>query len=135
MLKTYLGSCHCKAVGFAVDLDLSAGTSRCNCSYCRKIRNWSARTSPDHFHLTSGEDAVGRYVFAHGAGFDHVFCKTCGITLFASGDLPQIGGAFVSVMIAALDDVPEEDLIAAPITWCDGLNNNWWNVPAEIRHL
>ena len=134
MLKTYHGSCHCKAIAFEVDLDLSQGTSRCNCNLCHKQRNWVARTTPDHFRLIKTE-ALGEFfpVPEHPNG--HCFCAKCGVRVFSRGDIPEIGGAFVTVAIAALDDATEEEIIAAPLQWCDGLHDNWWNVPAEVRHL
>jgi hypothetical protein len=135
MPTTYHGTCHCGAVAFEADLDLAQGTSRCNCTFCRKIRNWSARTRPEHFRITRGADRLGAYDVT-GEGYNrHEFCATCGVRLFSRGDIPEIGGAFVSVMLSVLDDASEAELIAAPITWCDGLHNNWWNPPEEIRHL
>ncbi|MFN4099816.1 MAG: GFA family protein, partial [Pararhodobacter sp.] len=65
----------------------------------------------------------------------HGFCATCGVRMFSSGDIPELGGAFVTVSIAVLEDATEAELIAAPVIWCDGLNDNWWSPPAEVRHL
>ena len=104
MQKTYHGRCHCGAVQFAAELDLAAGTSRCNCSYCRKLRSWSVRSTPEHFRLESGAQDLASYVFAKGAGLDHAFCRHCGVTLFVRGDIPEMGGAFVSIMVAVLED-------------------------------
>ncbi len=43
--------------------------------------------------------------------------------------------AYVSVNVASLDDLPAGELLEAPVTFYDGRADNWWQRPAEVRHL
>lgn len=133
--KTYKGSCHCGRVTFEVDLDLSAGTGRCNCTFCTKSRNWGARTRPEGFRLLTGHDDLTDYQRIAGGPVHHPFCKHCGVRTFGHGNIPEIGGEFVSVRLACLDDATAEELATAPVHYSDGRHDNWWNAPDETRHL
>ncbi|GHC55031.1 GFA family protein [Neogemmobacter tilapiae] len=139
MLKTYHGTCHCGAVEFEVPLDLSQGTNRCNCTYCRKTRHWGAAVAdPTTLRVTNGQAAISTYNGRDGgpdAPIAHAFCSHCGTKLFTTGDIAELGGRFASVYLPALEDATEAELIAAPVFWCDGLHDNWWNPAAETRHL
>ncbi|HEX7927637.1 MAG TPA: GFA family protein [bacterium] len=134
MLKTYTGSCHCGAVRFEAQIDLSAGTGKCNCTFCSKTRWWSAIIKPEAFRLLTPRDALSDYHKEGGPGH-FFFCKTCGVRSFGDGYLEEIGGAYVSVYLRCLDNATPEELIAAPVRYFDGLNNTWFEEPKEVRHL
>ncbi|HEX6118530.1 MAG TPA: GFA family protein [Dongiaceae bacterium] len=133
MLKTFQGGCHCGAVRFECDLDLEKGTSKCNCSICRKGRFWKAIVMADAFRLIQGADALSEYQFGRHM-IHHLFCTHCGIKPFGRANVPELGGEFYAVNLACLD-VGEEELAAAPVRYEDGKNDNWQSVPSETRHL
>ena len=132
-MKTYHGSCHCGAVRYEADIDIAAGTIKCNCSVCTKMRFWAAVIPPSQFRLVKGGDALGEYRF-HTKHDGHYFCRYCGINVWSTGDAPRTG-AFYAVTVGSLDDMPVEALIGAPVRYIDGRNDNWVTPPDEVRHL
>ncbi|HEY5955918.1 MAG TPA: GFA family protein, partial [Polyangiaceae bacterium] len=84
--------------------------------------------------LLAGEEFLSDYQFGTKSAH-HLFCTNCGVRPFGRGYIEQIGGDYVSVQVAALDNVAPEELLASPVRYADGRNNAWWNTPAETRHL
>jgi hypothetical protein len=134
MLKTYRGSCHCGAIRYEADLDLSLGATKCNCSICAKSRNWGIGIKPDAFRLLKGENDLSDYQFGSNS-VHHPFCRHCGVRAFGRGHVPEMGGDFVSIRLATLDDATPAELAAIPVKYCNGRDNDWWHDPAETRHL
>jgi hypothetical protein len=130
MKKTYRGSCHCGAVRFEADIDLAAGTVKCNCTMCRKSRNWLAAVGPDAFRLLTDDAELSRYEFGRHT-IHHRFCRRCGLRPFSH----KSDQSFYAVNIACLDDVDTAELIAAPVAYVDGLHDDFKNPPKETRHL
>ncbi|MCC6648286.1 MAG: GFA family protein [Polyangiaceae bacterium] len=112
--KPYSGSCHCGAVRFTVNLDLS-GVMQCNCSLCRR-RGWLLTFVPaDAFTLDAGADHLTEYRF-NKKKIAHLFCRTCGVQSFGRGDGPD-GKPSVAVNVRCLDGV---DLSTLPVKQVDG---------------
>ena len=49
--------------------------------------------------------------------------------------MEEIGGAYWSVALATLDDLPTEKLVHAPVRYMNGRDNDWFHEPSEQRHL
>lgn len=133
-LRTLQGSCHCGAVKYETDLDLEAGGGRCNCGICVKTRQWGSMTKPQAIRVLAGDDQLADYSVGGGMGH-HRFCKTCGVRVFATGHLEQLGGDYAVVFLNTLDGMSEEEFGAIPIRYADGRHDNWWNEPKVANYL
>lgn len=132
MLTTHTGSCHCGAVTFEADLDLTQATYRCNCSICRRTRFWVAVATGDGFRLLSGEDQLTRYTFNTNKNH-HYFCKQCGVRPFGIGNETPMG-KMVGVNVGCLDTLTDKDLSELRITYVDGLHDRM-EPPEYTSHL
>jgi hypothetical protein len=136
-MKTYSGSCHCRAVRFQTDIDLSQGTNKCNCSICTKARAWFVLVKPDRFRLLAGAEAQAEYQWVppgrpHSVLHYH-FCRTCGVRAFGWGEAESMGGKWYFVSVGALDDVDADELAAAPIRYADGRHDRFNQPPEDTR--
>lgn len=115
--KTHSGGCHCGAVRYHVELDLSQPVISCNCSMCGRSGTWLAFVPAASFTLDSGEASLQNYKFNNHI-IEHLFCKTCGIKSFARGK-GRDGSDTVAVNTRCLDDI---DLKALTVKEYDGKN-------------
>jgi hypothetical protein len=139
MTKTYQGSCHCGAVRFECDLDLAAGTTRCNCRFCTKARFWMAFAKGSAFRLLQGAEVLTDYQHtppSRPAPYLHLsFCSRCGVRAFSKGGTAAAGDEFHAVNLGCLDNATDAELAQAPIQYADGRHDNWGATPAEHRYL
>ena len=134
MKQTYTGGCHCGAVRYEADMDLSQGTLKCNCSICRKTRAWLVGIGADDFRLLNGQEALSDYQFGS-KNIHHLFCKHCGVKSFGRAAAGPGGKPFVAVLLSTVDDISDADLAATPVIFIDGRNNNFAAAPDETRYL
>ena len=134
MKQTYTGGCHCGAVRYEADMDLSQGTLKCNCSMCRKTRAWLVGIGANDFRLVKGQDALSDYQFGS-KNIHHLFCKHCGVKSFGRAAAGPGGKPFVAVLLSTVDDISDADLAATPVIFIDGRNNNFAAAPDETRYL
>jgi hypothetical protein len=98
----YLGGCHCGAVRYEVEADLSH-TMTCNCTHCQKKGFILAFVPAEQFTLLSGEDVLTEYRF-NAKTIAHLFCKTCGVQSFGRGTDKE-KKATVMINVRCLDGV------------------------------
>lgn len=135
MLKTYFGTCHCKSVRFEAQIDFSLGTTKCNCSFCSRLRLWLVKVRPEQFLLHSDEAALSQYQGDNPVAH-HPFCKRCGVHVFDRVDMPNgTGHPYVNVNIMCIDGLDVNEALEAPIGYLNGLANDWGSAPEETRHL
>ena len=102
--------------------------------FSTKTRHWIVIVKPSAFRLLAGEQSLSDYQFGTFVAH-HLFCRHCGVRSFQRGHVEQLGGDYVAIQLASLDDADPKELIDAPIRYGDGRNNDWDKVPEEIRHL
>lgn len=133
MQQTYRGSCHCGAVRFEADLDLTQDTYRCNCSICRRTRFWPAVAREGGLRLLAGQDDLTQYLF-NSRKNEHYFCRHCGVRAFGIGTGTPIGKMY-GVNLGCLEDVSDETLSRLSIVYVDGRHDRWQAAPAFFSHL
>ena len=135
-IKTYTGSCHCGAVRYEADIDLSAGTNRCNCSFCTKSRSWFVFVKPEAVRLLAGADAQTEYQWTPAGRphpfLHHRFCATCGVRCFGMTGPEMPGGQLYFVSVTTLDTASIDEL-AGPIKFVDGRSDAFERAPADTR--
>ena len=136
--ETYTGSCHCGAIRFEADLDLTEGSNRCNCSYCAKVRAWFAFAKGEtQFRLIDGS-GVSEYRWTPpGDPEPHLtftFCQTCGVRTFARGELESFGGIFHAIHVPTLDLTPEQ-FARIPVRYINGRDRRYDEVPNHPEAL
>jgi hypothetical protein len=106
--KNYKGSCHCGAVRYSVQADLSGEMIACNCSICSRSGTALAFVPATQFKLEQGDDNLTDYQFGK-KKLHHPFCKTCGIRSFSRGSMPD-GTPMIAINARCLEGVPYESL-------------------------
>jgi hypothetical protein len=113
--KTYRGGCHCGAITFEAEVDLTAPVMECNCSHCAKKGFLLTFTPSEKFRLVSGDGGLTEYRF-NKKQIAHLFCSTCGVQSFGRGRRPD-GTPTTMVNARCLEGV---DPAALTITAVDG---------------
>jgi len=120
----YTGSCHCKAVTFAVEAPEAVEVENCNCSICKKSGYLHLIVPKADFELLGGADELTQYTFNSGVA-KHFFCNTCGIKPFY---VPRSNPDGMDVNLNCLDDRP------AQITVQDFDGQNWEKNAHTLAH-
>lgn len=112
----YKGGCHCGAVRYEVEADLSKAIE-CNCSHCA-IKGLILTFVPaSQFTLLTPDATLTEYQFNKNH-IHHLFCSICGVQSFAHGNGPD-GTEMYGINIRCLDSVDLDSLSPAKVNGKD----------------
>lgn len=111
MAETYEGGCHCGAVRFTCEADLST-VIECNCSHCSAKGLLLVFTPREKFRFTSGEDKLTEYRFNKHV-IAHQFCKVCGVQPHGFGTDPK-GVETAAINVRCIDSIDLTSLNRVP---------------------
>ena len=104
-MSVHKGSCHCGAVEFEIEGDLSSGLI-CDCSLCRRKNAIMFRMPKEQFRLIKGEDALSLYQWNTRVA-KHYFCKHCGIYTHHQ---PRTKPDWIGVNMGCIEDIDARSL-------------------------
>jgi len=107
--RWYEGSCHCRAVTFAIHSEPIVGAMRCNCSICRRkgLVMSLEYYPPGAFELRTGTQALAIYHFDE-KSVNHYFCKHCGVYPFHDGTQSPTVTTIVSTSVASMRSISSD---------------------------
>jgi hypothetical protein len=79
-MPSYRGSCHCGAIQFQIEAEIS-DVYTCDCSLCSRKNALMTTVHEDNFLLLAGEDKLSLYQW-NAKIARHYFCSVCGIYPF-----------------------------------------------------
>ncbi len=79
-MPRHSGSCHCGAVKFCIDAEITELTT-CDCSLCVKKNALMTKVHESALTILTGEDKLGLYQW-NTRRAKHYFCTQCGIYTF-----------------------------------------------------
>lgn len=110
----YKGSCHCGAIAFEVEGELTEVVD-CNCSICSRKGALLWFVPRDNLHLLTPEADISTYTFGK-QRIKHRFCAICGIHPFGEATDPE-GKNMAAINVRCLEDA---DFSALPVKHFDG---------------
>jgi len=103
-MKSFSGSCHCKAITFQITCPDEIEVEDCNCSICSKAGFLHLILPLKQFSLLSGSESLATYTFNTGVA-KHTFCKVCGVKPFYT---PRSNPDGIDINVRCLDTKPSK---------------------------
>jgi hypothetical protein len=112
----YTGKCHCGAVRYEAEADLST-VIECNCSYCAMKGLILAFTPAEQVTLLTPDAALTEYQF-NKKHIHHMFCPVCGVQPFSHGNNSE-GVATYALNVRCIEGIDLAALNPKPVNGKD----------------